>query len=285
VLPATTAANGVMGVAGLFVVLFVGSFGAEVVALNGGFVPTVLAKGVTGILITAVLLGDKLLIGPGVEQVTVCPEVVQELPLLKKLAGAVVPVGKVNVVVIGPVAGAEPTFVIVTGILLGSPTVSGVVGWPILVIKSGTPAIGVEGVIGLAPLLPVLATGSLGAEVVALNCGLVPADEGNGVTGTLMTDVFVGAVLLIGPGVEHVTVCPNVVQELPLLKKLAGAVVPVGMVIVVVIGPVAGAVPTLVIVTGISLDCPTVRGVVGCPIVVTKSGAVVTETGQAALIL
>ncbi len=99
--------------------------------------PTVLADGVTGIFITAVLLGETLLKGPGVLQVTTKARVEQELPLLKKVSGAVVPVGKVSVVTIGPVAGAVPIFVIVTGILLDTPTVKGVVGCPIVVVKSG----------------------------------------------------------------------------------------------------------------------------------------------------
>ena len=56
----------------LFPVLATGSFGADVVAVNGpGVVPTVLGAGVTGTLMTAVLLGAVLLIGPGVLQETV----------------------------------------------------------------------------------------------------------------------------------------------------------------------------------------------------------------------
>ena len=78
-------------------------------AVNGvGVVPTVLAAGVTGTFITAVLFGTTLLIGPGLVQVTVCPLVVQVLLLLVNVAGALVPAGKVIVVVITPVVGAEP---------------------------------------------------------------------------------------------------------------------------------------------------------------------------------
>jgi hypothetical protein len=108
--------------------LATGSFGAEDVPLNVGVVPAVAADGVTGTLITIALLPAVLLNGPGVLQVTVWPEVVQLLPPLVKVAGADVPAGNVMVVVIGPVAGPEPTFVVVTGTLLTCPTVSGVVG-------------------------------------------------------------------------------------------------------------------------------------------------------------
>ena len=78
-------------------------------AVNGvGDVPTVLAAGVTGTFITAVLFGETLLIGPGFVQVTVCPLVVQVLLLLVNDAGALIPVGKVIVVVITPVVGEVP---------------------------------------------------------------------------------------------------------------------------------------------------------------------------------
>jgi hypothetical protein len=94
------------------------------------------------------------------------------------------PVGNVIVVAIGPVAGAEPTFVTVTGTLLGEPTTNGVAGWPIVVTKSGTPVIELLGVIGVARLFPVLPAGSFGADVVAVVCGLVPAIAAVGVIGT-----------------------------------------------------------------------------------------------------
>ena len=128
------------------------------------------------------------------------------VPLVKE-AGADVPVGIVNVVAIGPVAGAVPLLVIVTGMLLGCPAVKGVAGCPILVVKSGTPTTAVVGVIGVAGLFPVLPAGSFGADVVAVNGpGVVPTVLDAGVTGTLMTAVLLGAVLLIGPGVLQVTV-------------------------------------------------------------------------------
>ena len=52
---------------------------------------------------------------------------------------------------------------------------------------------------------------------------------------------------------------------------------PVGKVIVVVIGPVAGAVPVFVKVTGMLLGLPATSGVVGCPIVVTMFGEAVKQ--------
>ena len=58
------------------------------------------------------------------------------------------------VVVIGPVAGAEPEFVKVTGTLLGVPTTKFVVGCPIVVATfgAGAAATGVVGDIGVAVL-------------------------------------------------------------------------------------------------------------------------------------
>ena len=77
-------------------------------------------------------------IGPGLTQVTICPLVVQVLPLLLKEAGADTPVGKVTVVVIGPVVVAVPLLVTVTGRLLLMVACSAGAGWPIAVTKSGT---------------------------------------------------------------------------------------------------------------------------------------------------
>jgi hypothetical protein len=108
-----------------------------------------------------------------------------------------------------------------------------------------------------------LATGSSGVDEPPLNVGVVPATEADGVTGTFITTVLLPAVLLNGPGVLQVTVCPEVLQLLPPLVNVAGADVPAGNVIVVVIGPVAGPEPAFVVVIGILLTCPTVSGVVG----------------------
>jgi hypothetical protein len=102
----------------LLPVLATGSSGVDEPPLNIGVVPAVDAEGVAGTFIVMALFGDTLLNGPGVLQVTVCPLVVQLLVPLVKLGGADTPVGKVIVVVIGPVAGPEPTFVVVIGILL-----------------------------------------------------------------------------------------------------------------------------------------------------------------------
>ena len=54
------------------------------------------------------LFGETLLKGPAFVQETVCPLVVQVLPFDVKFAGALMPVGNVIVVVIGPFAGPEP---------------------------------------------------------------------------------------------------------------------------------------------------------------------------------
>ena len=62
------------------------------------------------------------------------------LLLLVNDAGALVPVGKVIVVAITPVVGAEPIFVTVTGTVLGVPATNGVNGCPIVVTKSGAGA-------------------------------------------------------------------------------------------------------------------------------------------------
>ena len=241
----TTGVVGVIGVAGLFGVALVGSFGTTGVAVNGpGAVPTVLVAGVTGIFNTAVLFGAVLLIGPGVEHVTVCPLVVHVEPFVVNVAGALVPAGKPIVVTIGPVAGPVPWFVNVTGTVLGVPATNGVNGCPIVVTTSGVPATGVVGVIGVAGLFGVALVGSFGTTGVAVNGpGAVPTVLVAGVTGIFNTAVFVGAVLLIGPGVEQVTVCPLVVQVEPFVVNDAGALVPVGKPIVVTIGPVAGPVP------------------------------------------
>ena len=234
---------GVIGVAALFPVTI--SPGVVGVAVNGvGDVPTVLAAGVTGTLITLVLLGATLLIEPGLVQVTVCPTVVQVLLLLVNVAGALIPVGKVIVVVIMPVVGEVPIFVTVTGTILGVPTTNGVNGCPIVVTKSGAgvAATGVVGVIGVAALFPV--TVSPGVVGDAVNgVGVVPTVLAAGVTGTFITAVLFGTTLLIGPGLVQVTVCPLVVQVLLLLVNVAGALVPAGKVIVVVITPVVGAEP------------------------------------------
>jgi hypothetical protein len=87
--------------------------------------------------------------------------------------------------------------------------------------------------------------------------------------------------LVIGPAFVQVTFCPAVVQLQPLLVNGAdGGVIPVGIVTVVEIIPVVGAVPILLTVTGIFEVTPAVNaGIV--PKVVVKSGAVAGATGAA----
>lgn len=107
------------------------------------------------------------------------------MPPLLKLAGALVPLGNVNVVVIGPVVGPVPLFVTVTGTLLACPATNAGEGCPMAVVRSYgkvAAATGTLGVIGVAPLLPVFV--SPGVALVALNCGVVPTVVLSGVTGT-----------------------------------------------------------------------------------------------------
>jgi uncharacterized membrane protein len=61
--------------------------------------------------------------------------------LLVKVAGADVFAGKVMVVVMMPGAGPVPLFVMVMGTSLAWFAVNGVIGCPITVVKSGTPAV------------------------------------------------------------------------------------------------------------------------------------------------
>ena len=105
-----------------------------VVALNWGWVPTVLMSGVAGTLKVLLLPGA---IGPALRQVTTWLAVVQTQPLLLKLAGADTPAGSVTVLVSGPVAGPWPLLVIVIGTLLACPTAKLGEGWPTLVVISG----------------------------------------------------------------------------------------------------------------------------------------------------
>ena len=63
--------------------------------------------------------------------------------------------------------------------------------------------------------------------------------------------------------------------QLPLVN-VVGTVTPVGIVMLVVIGPVVGAVPTLETVTGNVLGCPAIKAGLGDPIAVVKSGTPAT---------
>ena len=96
--------------------VFVSPVTGFVVALNIGFVPTVVTSGVTGTL--NVLLAPAA-IGPRLVQVTVGAEVLHVQPLLVNMGGAVTPLGNVIVVVIMPGAAPLPLFVTVIGKSLG----------------------------------------------------------------------------------------------------------------------------------------------------------------------
>ena len=172
--------------------------------------PTVLAAGVIGKLNIVVLLGETLLNGPAVVQVTVCPLVLQVVPATGLNVPGVVlkPVGKVIVLVIGPASGAVPEFVNVTGTLLGEPATNGVNGCPMLTETFGAGAAdtAIVGVIGDAVLSAVTVSPGTGVVAAVNGLGEVPTVLAAGVTGIFKTTVFVGAVLLIGPGVEHVTI-------------------------------------------------------------------------------
>ena len=109
--------------------------------------------------------------------------------------------------------------------------------------------IGIDAVMGVAALLAVFISPVTGV-VVALNAGDVPDVEAFGVTGTL--NVLLPPAM-IGPAFVQVTEGVVVEHVHPLLVKFVGAFIPVGKVIVVVIGPAAEAVPILATVTGISL--------------------------------
>jgi hypothetical protein len=259
---------GVNGAAALSVVST--SPGVVVVALKTGEVPAVDGPGTTGMLMT---LSLPAVIGPALTQVTVWPLVVQVLPFELKLAGAETPAGSVTVVVTGP-AGPEPVLATVIGNVLVTPSLRDGVGWPIVVERSGVPAIDELGVSGAAALLPVLL--SPGVVVVALKTGEVPTVDGPGTTGTLMT---LSLPAVIGPALTQVTVWPLVVQVLPFDEKLAGAETPAGNVTVVVTGP-AAAEPVLLTVTGKVLVTPSLREGVGWPIVVERSGAAAAVTGE-----
>ena len=127
------------------------------------------------------------------------------MPLLVNEAGALVLVGRVMVVVMGPVVGPVPPLVTVMGTLLGLLATKAGAGWPMVVVRSGGPsgagATGVVGVMGDAGLLAV--TVSPGVAVVPLNTGCVPTVAALGVTGTWMVVVPPAA---IGPGFTQVTV-------------------------------------------------------------------------------
>jgi hypothetical protein len=151
-----------------------------------------------------------------------------------------------------------------------------------LVVKSGEPVIATL-LVG-AVLLAVFVSLGTGV-VVAVNGCVPPAVLALGVTGTLIKLLVP---LLIGPGLIHVITELVLVQAQPLLLNDAGDVTPLGNVIVVVIGPVVGPVPTLATVTGNVPAWPATSAGLGVPMVVVRSGtpatAVVGVSGVAALL-
>jgi hypothetical protein len=243
-----TALLGVIGLAALLVVT-TSPLAGLVVALNSGDVPTVEAFGVTGIL--NVLLAA-VLIGLLVLQTTALPAAelvrLQLQPFDTNDVGVVTPNGNATVVVTIPLVAAVPMLDTVTGISLGTLATNGVLGWPILVVKSGAfcAATGAVGVSGAAALLPVCVSPTTGA-VVALNTGEVLTVDAVGVIGTLIVLLVpFGSALLV----LQATVEPTVWQLQPFVVNDAGAVTPAGNVIVVLIGPAAVAVPTFATTTG-----------------------------------
>jgi hypothetical protein len=118
-----------------------------------------------------------------------------------------------------------------------------------VVTKSGTPAIAVVGIIGVAGLLLVTVSPVTGV-VVAVNVGVVPTVAADGETGTLNV---LSRPALMGPAFVQITE-GAVVEHVQLFDvKVAGAETPAGKVMVVVITPRAGPVPILATVTGILL--------------------------------
>jgi hypothetical protein len=240
-------------------------------------VPTAAFVGVIGTLnkLLAPLVNEF-----GFVQVTTCELIVQLQPLLVNGAdGGVIPDGMITVVEIGPLAGAVPMLLTVTGIFDVMPAVNaGIV--PTVVVKSGAVP-DWTGVVG-EPVLPLLlvTTSPLTGAVFTTNEGIVPIELFVGVTGTLKKLLVP---LIIELGFVQLTTCPAMVQFQPLLENGAdGGVMPVGIVIVVEIGPLAGAVPILLTVTGIFDVTPAVKVGTG-PTAVIKSGAVPAWTGKLAV--
>lgn len=112
-----------------------------------------------------------------------------------------------------------------------------------LIVKSGavTAAVGV-----IVAVLFAVISSPTGGVVVALNTGFVFTDAAPGVIGKVKLEELP---TLKGTAIEQVTVRTTVLQLQPLLTKLAGVLTPVGKVTIVVIVPVAAAVPILATVT------------------------------------
>ena len=116
--------------------------------------------------------------------------------------------------------------------------------------------------------------------LLALNVGVKPTKTGSGVTGTLIVLLpFTGmGVLLVQVAVLVVNGSGGwvAVQVHGPLVKLAGALVPAGKLTVVVIGPLVGATPTLLTVTGKVLGTVACNAGCGLPMLVVRSGLVAT---------
>ena len=187
-----------------------------------GIFPEVPMAGVTGILNVVVAAGTKPVVF-GVVHETTCPSVEQVQPPLVNVAGEVKPTGNVVVNVNGPVPGAVPWFVTVTGIFDVTPSVSAGDGCPIVVTKSGR-GIGkifAEGII-VAVLLGTTFSVGTGATVPETGKALhaVPIA---GVIGILNVVLVVGAKPAVF-GFVHVTVCAEVKHVQPFWLNNAGAV-------------------------------------------------------------
>ena len=114
------------------------------------------------------------------------------------------------------------------------------------IVNKEPPTTGAVVVIGVAALLFVTVSPVTGF-VVALNVGFVPDKDAFGVIGTKKVLSLPAA---IGPALVQDTERTVVEHVQPLLVKFAGAVTPVGNVMVVVIMPGAEPVPILATVIG-----------------------------------
>lgn len=204
-----------------------------------GDVPTAAANGVIG---TVKVVLAALASGPGLEQATLVPVVEQLKPLLVNVAGAVTLAGIVSVVVIGPVVGALPMLLTPTGSELVCPATRAGLGWLIDVVRSGCPP---TGTVVVPVLLVVLISDVVATTLVKLSVVLAVAAPG-----VIGTENVMLLPLAMGPALVQDTLVPVVVQPKPLLVNVAGAVTLAGIVSVVMIGPVVGAEPMLLTVTG-----------------------------------
>ena len=121
----------IFGAALLFVTV---STAVLTVPVITGFVPNVVASGVTGTLSVMTPPGSREV---GCTQFTVWPVVMQLQVLLVKVIGALVPTGNVIVAVSGPDVGPVPMFDTVICTVLLMPTTMLGAGWPMTEVRSG----------------------------------------------------------------------------------------------------------------------------------------------------